>query len=242
MSGTDKGLGVGALRVPRAADVLADVLRDKILNGELRPGTSLPAERDLAEESALSRGSVRDALRMLEIEGLVETRAGRSGGTVVRRVGSGPLMRSLEIFIRGRQVRMRSLLEIRELIEPECAALAAERGEDRAIARLSELCQEMRGQVDDVDEFLTLNAQWHIQVAEASGNELLVALMTAIAKEIRAATDLEDFNSAEVIQAAQHAHEAVRESIHAGDVEKARDRMRQHVHAYREAVSARFDS
>lgn len=241
MPSDEEGLGLGALRVPRAADVLADIIRGKILDGELGPGTSLPSERDLAEESRLSRGSVRDALRMLELEGLVATRPGRNGGTVVRQVEADPLIRSLKIFIRGRGLRPRSLLEIRELVEPECAALAAERGDEAAIASLVEVCEQMREHMDDVDEFLTLNTEWHTRMAAASGNELLAAFMSAVAPEIREATDLSDFNSAEVVEAAQHAHETVIDAIRHRDPAAARRRMARHVHAYREAAWERVE-
>lgn len=237
MAVEEKRLGLGELRVPRAAEVLAEALRSRILGGELSPGTSLPTERELAEESGLSRGSVRDALRMLEVEGLVETRPGRNGGTTVRRVEPAPLIRSLEIFIRGRRVRKRSLLEIRDAIEPEAAALAAERAEDAEIAELASFTEGMRAHINDVEGFLTLNAQWHIKVAEASGNELLAAFMNAIAREIRDATDLDDFNSPEVLEAAQGAHEAVVQAMSDRDADAARRRMQRHVHAYREAAS-----
>lgn len=242
MAATQSALGLGALHVPRAADVLADALRDKILDGELEPGANLPAERDLAEESGLSRGTVRDALRMLELDGLVEIRSGRNGGAIVRRVGSDVLIRNLETFIRGREIRTRSLLEIRELVEPACASLVAERGDPDAVAELVDLAERMRERMDDVDEFLTLNAQWHIQMADASGNELLATFMQAIALEIRAATDLEDFNSADVLEAAQHAHETIIEAIRRRDPEAARRRMQRHVHAYREAAWDRVPS
>ena len=73
-------LKLAPIHVPKSTDVLADQLRKQILGGELAPGAPLPTERDLVLQTRLSRGSVREALRILEAEGLVSTRPGRLGG------------------------------------------------------------------------------------------------------------------------------------------------------------------
>ena len=73
-------LDIKPVNVPKAADVLAGILREKILGGVLGEGADLPNERDLGVQSGLSRASVREALRILEGEGLISTRTGRNGG------------------------------------------------------------------------------------------------------------------------------------------------------------------
>ena len=73
------------VNVPKAADVLAGLLRERILRGELPEGTDLPTERDLGEQAGVSRATVREALRILDIEGLIDTRVGRNGGSFVAR-------------------------------------------------------------------------------------------------------------------------------------------------------------
>ena len=75
---------VKRLVVPKAPDVLAEHLRETILRGELAEGSPLPTERELGERSGLSRASVREALRILESEGLIQTRPGRNGGASVK--------------------------------------------------------------------------------------------------------------------------------------------------------------
>ena len=104
--------------VPKAADVLAETLREQILNGRLGVGSLLPNERELSERAGLSRTSVREALRILEVEGLIATRTGRNGGSEVVRPTSATLERSIGIFIRGQNIRNQSVLEVREAIEP----------------------------------------------------------------------------------------------------------------------------
>lgn len=233
-------LELGAIEVPRAADVLAERLRSRILSGDLPVGTHLPAERILAEQSGLSRSSVRQALRALEVEGLAETKQGRNGGTRVRRPDGTSVTRSLTSFIRGRRIRFRSLLEIRELIEPECAALAAERSEPEDVDRLNEISQRLRAQSADIPAYLTANVEWHLAIAEASRNELLAAFMEAISTEIRAATDLAGLNSTEIIDEALRAHDRILEAIADHEPEAARRRMKRHVCAYRDVVSHEF--
>lgn len=229
-------LNLEAIEVPRAADVLANQLRKRILDGGLSPGTWLPSERELTEQSGLSRGTVRNAIRVLEHEGLVEKKLGRNGGTRVCEPDGSSVQRTLETFIRGRRIRFRSLLEIRELLEPECAALAAERRDEEDLGRLEGLSARLRAQTDDIPAFLTTNASWHLAIAEASHNELLVAFMRAISQEVRAATDIDGFNSKMVIRQALVAHEKILDAIQDGDPEGARRRMDRHVRAYREMV------
>ena len=91
--------------VPKAADVLAAMLREKILQGGIEVGTDLPNERELGAQAGLSRASVREALRILEGEGLIVTRVGRNGGSAVVRPSSETIERSVGIFIRGQGIR-----------------------------------------------------------------------------------------------------------------------------------------
>jgi DNA-binding FadR family transcriptional regulator len=222
--------------VPKASDVLAARLRELILAGGLGPGRWLPAERDLVSQSGLSRATVRESIRILEIEGLVETRPGRKGGTVVRRPESETMTRSLEIFIRGRHLRLASLLEVREAVEPVSAALAARRRTDDELANLERLDAALAEAFDDVKAFLVANVHWHVAIARMSQNELLAGFMEAIASGVLAGTDIADFNSNEVRRAALRAHGRIQQAIRDQDPDAARRRMVRHLHAYEVAV------
>src|ERR1700750_1519435 len=113
------------LPVPQASDVLADDLRERILLGEFPEGTALPTERDLVTQTHMSRTTVREALRILEVQGLIRIKAGRAGGAFVQHPGEDSVADSLELLIRGRRIRLTSVHETREAIEPPCARLAA---------------------------------------------------------------------------------------------------------------------
>ena len=110
------------ITAPKAADVLADQLRARIRSGEWPEGLALPTERDLSAQTSLSRTTVREALRMLEVDGLIEIRPGRGGGARVRRPGGDELTRQLELFIWGRNIGVDHLHDVRTALE----ALGAE--------------------------------------------------------------------------------------------------------------------
>ena len=229
-------LQLSSVRVPKASDVLAGRLRDLIFEGELAPGRSLPAERDLVSQSGLSRATVRESLRILEIEGLVETKPGRNGGTVVRLPEPASVARSLAIFIRGRHLRLDSLLEVREAIEPVSAALAAKRRSDDELAELERLGAALEDSFDDVKAFLVANVHWHVAIARMSHNELLAGFMEAIASGVMAGTDIADFNSNQVREGALRAHRRIQRAIRDQDPSAARRRMVRHLDAYWRAV------
>src|ERR1700742_4140660 len=136
--------------VPKASDVLAARLREMILSSGLAEGTPLPTERELVTQSGLSRASVREALRVLETEGLVATKAGRNGGSQVRRPGRESISRSFELFVRSHGVRFEALLEAREAIEPAAARLAAIHRSDADLAEMTRIHQELDAASDAV--------------------------------------------------------------------------------------------
>lgn len=229
-------LGLERVRVPKASDVLADQLRHRILMGDLIEGEVLPPERDLVEESGLSRTAVREALRILEIEGIIATKPGRAGGSVVQRPDFQSVARSVDVFIRGRRLQLHSLLETREAIEPAAARLAAHNRTDHDLVELSRCNDRLQKAYSDVDAYLTANVAWHLEVVRASHNELLIAIMAAISPAVHAATDVADFNSDAVRSAALVAHDGVFEAIRDRDEDAAHRRMARHVSAYSEQV------
>ena len=109
----------------------------------LPPGAALPAERELVIQTGLSRGSVRDALRILESESLVITRPGRYGGSVANKPDDESLKRSISSFVHGRGITLLSLLQTREAIEPSLAALAAKNRTADELQRLVDVTERV---------------------------------------------------------------------------------------------------
>jgi DNA-binding FadR family transcriptional regulator len=224
--------------VPKASDVLANGLRERILTGELSEGTALPPERELVIQTRMSRTTVREALRILELEGLVRIKAGRAGGAFVRRPGEDGMARSVALLIRGRQIRLAALLETREAIEPFCARLAAMNHTDTDLEALEAANEAITRSGSNLGAFLKANVDWHVAVATASHNEILTGMMMALSQAIYTATENEKFINEEVRATTIRVHRTITNAIRTGDPEAAIRRMSRHVHSYAEAVLA----
>lgn len=227
-------LDISPVNVPKAADVLATILREKILTGALDEGVPLPNERDLGNQSGLSRASVREALRILEGEGLIATRIGRNGGSAVVRPSSATVERSVGIFIRGQRIRLEAVLETRAAIEPPSARFAALHRTDADLEEIfkSHAKLEQASAAGDIPAYVRANLDWHVQVVRASHNELLIAFISAVSQSVYLATDLDGFNSVDVRNSVIQAHRRVMDALVARDGDAAARRMERHVAAY----------
>ena len=158
-------IALGRLNVPKAGDVLADQLRARIRSGELREGQSLPTERELVQQTGLSRMSVREGLRILEAEGLIETRPGRNGGSHVRRPAGQALARHLDLFIWGRNACLEDLHDVREALEALAAEGAARRRTASDLQELTEKTAVLEASIHAADTYLAANLDWHISTS-----------------------------------------------------------------------------
>lgn len=219
------------IHVPKSSDVLADQLRRQILKGSLAPGSALPTERDLVAQTGLSRGSVREALRLLEAEGLIRTRPGRAGGSVTRQPGDESLAKYINLFVHGRGISLMALLQAREAFEPSLASLAALNRTDAELRDLQEATQRVEDAYDDVPRYLAENVKWHCAIASASHNELMRAFMVAISSMVYKASAIQDFATADVRTVVLKAHRRILAAIEAKDGEAARRRMARHLAA-----------
>lgn len=223
------------MEVPKASDVLANELRERILSGEYPEGTPLPPERELVVQTRLSRTTVREALRILEVQGLIRIKAGRAGGAFVTKPGGESVASSLDLLIRGRQLRLASVHETREAIEPSCARLAALHRTAGDVRRLEEANDAIAASTE-LDDFLSANVDWHVAVATASHNEILTGIMLALSRAIYTTTNNERFVNDEVRSIAVRAHRSVTRAIKERDAEAAVRRMERHVHSYAAAA------
>jgi len=223
--------------VPKAADVLAERLRTLIVQGHFAPGDMLPTERDMVVEAGLSRTSVRDALRVLESEGLITTKSGRAGGSIVTLPGRDSVARSVELFVRTHGIRLASLLECRVAVEPTLARLAAVNRTRAELEEMTEIHQRFVASVDFVSDYKRINIEWHLAVARASRNEPLTALMEAIATPIRDAQEYQDVTTADLRATAVKAHTVILKAIADKDSGAAFRRMERHVSGYRDVAT-----
>ena len=224
---------VGAVKIARGPETLAAMLRDSILSGEIASGAAFAPERALVEQTGLSRATVREALRILETEGLVVSRPGRNGGARVQPLSDDGVARAVQVFIRGLRVDRAALRETREVLEGATARLAAERRTAADLAEIAAISARLEAAIDDVPRLAEENALWHIAVAQAGHNSLLTAFMKSIAAAIshpdgdRGAQLSRDGRTALI-----KAHRRVVEAITARDADAAERRMLRHLRAY----------
>ncbi len=223
------------IEVSRPSELLAEQLRRRILDGAFPEGGALPVERDLAERSGLSRGTVREALKALEVEGLIQTRPGRYGGSIVCRPTDATLARHVGAFVRGRGVSVQAVIEARTALQPSIAELAAiHRGDDdldrlRAVSAVLEAAEAA-----DVPAFLQANVDWNCALAAATRNDLLRAFMVSLSGPILEVSRIGDFASDDVRALVVRAHRRIFDAVLARDPAAARRRMERHIQAYSE--------
>jgi DNA-binding FadR family transcriptional regulator len=169
------------------------------------------------------------------VQGLVRIKTGRAGGAFIQRPGEESIASTVNLLIRGRQIRMADLLETREAVEPACAQLAAVHRTDDDLGALDRANDAIAAD-GALSDFLQANVDWHVAVAVASHNELLTGFMLALSRAIYASTDNQTFVDGEVRKTTVQAHRSITEAIRKRDSAAAVRRMQRHVHAYAEAV------
>jgi DNA-binding FadR family transcriptional regulator len=224
--------------VPKASDVLARQLRERILSGEFAEGMVLPAERELVKQTQMSRATVREALRILEVQNLIRVKAGRNGGAFVQRPTTRSMANSVGMLIRGQRIKLADLMETREALEPFCAELAARNRTDDDLAVLDKANKNMADPGADLSAFLQANLDWHVGVAMAGHNELLIGFMSALSHAIYTGTANAAFVDDDVRAVTRRAHKSITAAIRSRDAEAASRRMQRHVHSYAKAALA----
>lgn len=176
------------LRVPRASELVAERLRSLIIMGEVAQGASLPPEKELVKQLGVSRATLREALRLLEAEGLITTKSGPKGGIVVQRPNATNLTRSLSLLLQLEDTPFETVLEARRLLEPLCANLAAERASSVEITQLKTYVEAMRESVGNVQQYVEAQVNFHLTVMTCAHNDVLRLYTTSVAELISTQT------------------------------------------------------
>lgn len=207
---------------------LAKMLKNKILAGEFEVGSSLPSERDLMVTYSVSRATIREALRVLGAQGLIEVRRGRRGGSYICAPNGDNVSESMDMFIAGHDIRFIHLLAVREAIEPVAAAQAAAFRTEEQVDGINEIHAEFEASVDDLAKFSSLNVDWHLAIVEASHNPIFLSVMTSISSALYSATKREEFDR-DVRLIVIKSHRRITDAIASKDPDAARRRMLRHV-------------
>ena len=221
-----------AIQSERLYEKIVDQIEGRILTGELKLGDHLPSERELAEQFRVSRTAVREAVKTLAEKGLVQVRPGR--GTFITNDTSEAVRLSLGRMLKiGQPEGARHLVEVREIFEPEIAALAALRATDEQIAAMREAVAMMDAALDDGDTFIEADLDFHLALAEASQNSLIPALIDSIVDMLREQR-MAIFRVAGGPQRGQTHHNRILEAVCRHDAPAAREAMRAHLRQVRE--------
>lgn len=218
------------VRVTKAYEALASIIRNRILSGELAEGDRIPSETTLAREAQVSRSTVREALRTLEEAGLI---ARASPKIMVVRVADGERAhKELQGALRRSNVTFRHLHEVLLLLEPELTRLAALRAETAAIAELQANLTAQSEHLDAFQEWWRLDHEFHLGIAEMSGNPALVMIRAPISDLLSPLLE-QCINSSELTRRALDFHRRILEEIELRDADAAALMARKHVNDLR---------
>ena len=159
---------------------VAKELLARIADADLDAGITFATEAELLQQFKVSRPTLREGIRILESQGILEQRPGPGGGIVIRRPSLDMVAHSLSIFLRFNGVPFASVLKSREVIEPALAAEAALQATDGDFAEMAASIERMREQSEVQEAFVAENRVFHSIVARASGNKVLEAFWGAI--------------------------------------------------------------
>jgi GntR family transcriptional repressor for pyruvate dehydrogenase complex len=227
---------VAAERV-RLSDHVTEELTRMLAAGRLKPGDVLPSEAELARRFGVSKPVVREALNRLAARGVVVVQQGKQ--TSVAALSSVPLASYFELAVRLADDGLRDAIQLRGVLEPEIAALAASRIEDDELEALEALIERLRDLVETQDPWVEADLEFHLAIARASGNRLMQFLMEALAGTIRENIRLlqrqRDLRDA---RATLRRHLAIYEALRARDPAAARAAMQKHFASQRRVVEA----
>ena len=216
-----------AVKTSRLYEQIVQQVEDSILKGQLKPGDQLPAERDLAQRFGVSRTAVREAVKTLREKGLVEAYSGR--GTFVTNGTSQSIRQSLDLMIRINPLEgSANLAELRLVLEPDIAALAASRIEEQLLATMREAVAAMDRSLHDPDAYVEADLDFHLALAEAAGNSLILSLLDSIVGLLREQRS-RIFNVVGGPERGQYHHKRILAAVEQRDPDAARDAMRAHL-------------
>lgn len=228
------------VRTSRLYEQIVQQIEDSVLNGTLKPGDQLPAERELAQRLGVSRTAVREAVKALREKGLVEAYSGR--GTFITDGTTHAARQSFDLMVKiGQQESSSHLAELRLILEPGIAAVAAARVQEEDLAAMREAVAVMERAQADPAAYIEADLDFHLALAEAAANPLILSLIDSIVGLLREQR-IKIFNVEGGPQRGQVHHKRILDAMERHDSEMARNAMRAHLEQVREDSKATPDS
>jgi GntR family transcriptional repressor for pyruvate dehydrogenase complex len=232
---------VPMLRPQKTAILLAQRIVGEITDRKLKPGAPLPPEREMLQEFGVARGTLREALRFLEIQGVLTIRPGPGGGPTVNGVEPRSLASVIALLLQLSDAPFSTILEARQLLEPATAGMAAERVSRADLNALKASLVTMEQEISDLQAFLAENRNFHDIIAHASGNrlfELLLRSLSWITDASALGVDYDDKRRHGILSA----HEKIYEAIASRDPAVAEEAMRVHMDEFARYINRHYSS
>ncbi len=221
-------------RLPKASDVLADRLRGQILGNGMRPGEPLRSEATLIAETGFSRGTVREALRLLESDGLIEIRRGPHGGIRVTEPDLSQVTRSIALLLTLAGTTMRAFSEFRQLVEPAAAAAAARTASEEQRGWLLALA----GAGSSRNGSWEPSVEFHEALGVCSNNEIIRVVIAAFGQELTWHVPGEQLSTRD-LEETRRAHRSIAQAVAAGDADRASKAMTRHLQQFERVLAAK---
>ena len=206
---------------------------ERLIVKKLKPGDKLPAERELAEMLQVSRGSIRDAIRGLELLGLVEPRQG--SGTIVREISADSPANPFANALKRRQELVGELLDFRPVLEPPLAARAATHASPEEISEMESILRAQEEKQRQGDAAVAEDAEFHYNVALASGNSVVLKVIDILMDLLRE-TRTRSLQVGGRAEKSLDGHRRILTAIKNRDSEAAKTAMRRHIEDVEEIV------
>ena len=216
---------------PKVYEIIFNQIKESFITGELKPGDKLPAERELSTHFKVSRTSIREALRVLESNGVIEVRPG--DGTFIRQSEVQSLINRLSnTIINAEKNLIFEMLEVRRVIETECAFLSAQRASSLDLQNILKALEDMS--ISEQDEELGLQADllFHNSIAQAANNSIFAGLVHTLSNQMKdtiRATRQHRFATPGHFQETLQEHKDIYFSIALKEADKAKQLMDAHI-------------
>lgn len=225
------------LKIRRVSQLVASELRSMILHGQFDGMDRLPPELSFAEAFGVSKHHFREALRLLEQDGLVKVKPGRNGGVFLTTPGVDVLTRTFSGILARKGAPLADLMEAREVIEPAAAALATRNASDEEIRALWEVVERQEAaSVYDAG----MNTRFHVNLCAAAHNETLLLMMRSIESLIESididVRVISGGTSKALIDESVKAHRAILRAMEARDEQRVADLVRIHIRGWEERL------
>jgi GntR family transcriptional repressor for pyruvate dehydrogenase complex len=234
-----RGSTMTGSRPPKAALLVAQRIVRDVVRGQMRPGDLLPPERVMLETYETGRGTLREALRLLEFQGVIALKPGPGGGPILLTPAASHLASTLQLLMQLNQATYRSIVEVRTAMEPMTSQLAAERISDEALEELRLTIDQMRDDLDDRDSFLDANQRFHDVIAWSSGNVLFAYIVDSLLGILDGTVIGIDYPKHRRV-AILKAHEEIYTALVQRDPQASLLRMREHIEAYAKYAQHKF--